>query len=105
MMKKLLTAMLIISQSVYAQNWDDPNRKFEMNKNTHEEMLITIKPVPNVQQACETESRRRLGKSFGFAVNACSFWDGNRCVIIVPQRATMHTLGHELLHCYQGNWH
>lgn len=105
MMKKLLATVLIMSQSVYAQNWDDPNRKFDMNKNIHREMSITVKPVPNVQQACDTENRQRMGKSFGFAVNACSFWDGNRCVIIVPQQVSMHTLGHELLHCYQGNWH
>jgi hypothetical protein len=105
MIKKLLAAVLIISQNVYAQHWDDPNKKFDMRKNTHVEMSITLKPVPNVQKECDAENSRRFGKHFNFAVNACSFWDGNRCVIIVSQRASMHSLGHELLHCYQGNWH
>ena len=105
MMKNLLAAVLIISQSVYAQHWDDPKRMFDMKKNTPLEMSITLKSVSNVQQECEKENRRRVGKSFAFEVQACSFWDGNSCLIIVPLRANMHTLGHELLHCYQGNWH
>ncbi len=104
-MKNLLAFVLIFSQSVYAQHWDDPNRKFDMRKNSPETMSITLKSVDNVQQVCEAESKRRLGRSFGFAVNACSFWDGDACTIIVPRQRSMHTLGHELLHCYQGNWH
>lgn len=103
-MKKLLVSLTMISQTAFA-SWDDPHRQFDMSKNSPETMSITLKSVDNVQQTCESENRKRFGKNFGFAVNACSFWEGNSCIIIVPRRASMHTLGHELLHCYQGNWH
>ena len=103
-MKKFAFLMFFISQTAIA-DWDNPNRMFDMKKNTPETMTITLKSVDNVQRACEAESKKRLGGNFGYAVNACSFWEGSSCIIIVPHRANMHTLGHELLHCYQGNWH
>jgi len=103
-MKKIIFIAIFISQSCFA-SWDDPYRKFDMTKNTPETMTITIRAVNDVQKACEHENRRRFGRNFGFAVNACSFWDNDKCIIIVPKQASMHTLGHELLHCYQGDWH
>ena len=103
-MKKLICLTIFISQTALA-TWDDPYRKFDMTKNTPSTQTITIRPSDNVQQACEQENQKRFGKPFNFAVNACTFWDDNKCLIIVPRFASMHTLGHELLHCYQGNWH
>lgn len=103
-MKKFLITALFFSQTTFA-NWDDPQRKFDMKKNQTDTISLTLKSVDNVQKTCEAESKKRLGRNFGFAVNACSFWEGNSCIIIVPRQVSMHTLGHELLHCYQHNWH
>jgi len=73
--------------------------------NDKETVSITWRAVDNVQKACEVESRKRGNKGFGYAVNACSFWEGNTCTIITQRRVNMHTLGHETLHCFKGNWH
>jgi len=38
-------------------------------------------------------------------LKACGTQDGNKCLIVTPKQATMHNLGHELRHCFQGYWH
>jgi hypothetical protein len=101
---KTLTLALFFVSSVASANWDDPMRIFDA-KNDKETVSITWRAVDNVQKACEAESRNRGNKGFGYAVNACSFWEGNTCTIITQRRVNMHTLGHETLHCFKGNWH
>jgi hypothetical protein len=44
-------------------------------------------------------------------VPACARWDNNSCIIIAPEPAHKHDmesmalLGHELLHCFVGEFH
>lgn len=108
-MKHTLTAILIATQigTVSAQNfhsWDNPSRRFPVD---NAQFQTTIVATDNVQQACERESRNRGFSGFGYTVNSCAFWNDARteCTIVVPKNATMHILGHELLHCMKGNWH
>jgi hypothetical protein len=103
MKKTLFTTLLFYSLSASA--WDNPSANFDASKNTSESLTITWKVVDNVQKVCEEESKRRGYKGFGYTVNACSFWIGNQCTIITKQQTSMHTLGHEIRHCFQGNWH
>ncbi len=103
-MKKLLIALTIVSQCAYA-NWDSPTAPFSTKDNEHETMLITWKPVDNVQQVCQAEYKRRGFGAFNYAVDACSFWNGKTCTIYTRKNPTMHDVGHEIRHCYQGNWH
>lgn len=103
-MKKLTLALLFVS-SVANANWDDPMRVFDARDNTKSQVNITWRSVADVQKACEAESRKRGNKGFGYTVNACTFWEGNNCVIITKYQVNMHTLGHETLHCFRGNWH
>ena len=72
-----------------------------------ETITLTWRTVDNVQQACEAESRRRGFNGFGYSVEACSFWNGNgtECIIITKSKTNNHELGHELRHCFQGNYH
>lgn len=84
---------------------DDPNKSFDTSNNYTTQSTITWRPVEDVQKACETESRKRGFKGFGYGVQACSFFDGNQCTIITGKQTTMHSLGHEVRHCFQGNWH
>jgi hypothetical protein len=88
-------------------DWDDAQRVFDMDKNLSNTVTITIVPTSNVQATCEKESRRRGYNGFGYNVKACSFFDftEKRCTVIVNQTVSMHSLGHEFLHCLQGNWH
>lgn len=103
-MKKLTLALFFVS-SVASANWDDPLRTFDARENTKTQVTVTWRAVPDVQKACEAESRKLGNKGFGYAVNACTFWQGNTCTIITHYQVNMHTLGHETLHCFRGNWH
>lgn len=103
-MKKLTLALFFVS-SVASANWDDPLRTFDARENIKTQVTVTWRAVADVQKACEAESRKLGNKGFGYAVNACTFWQGNTCTIITQYQFNMHTLGHETLHCFRGNWH
>ena len=103
-MKKLIIASAFLTSLAHA-NWDDPYRQFDAKSNTRETVTITWRAVADVQKVCEAESRKRGNKGFGYALNACSFWEGNTCTVITQLKVTMHTIGHETLHCFRGNWH
>lgn len=92
----------LLSTSVYAYN-DDPKEMFYAN-NKHETIQLTWKPVDNVQSACEQMYVDR-GVRLTWKVQACSFWDGNLCTIITSKKTNMHSIGHEVRHCFQGNYH
>jgi hypothetical protein len=69
--------------------------------------------VDDVQTVCQNIS----GRKEVFAIRGCSKWNesdrsGQRvCTIYVPtpraetDTQTFATLGHELMHCFDGNWH
>lgn len=104
MRSKILVIGLLISSNVFGFN-DDPNRPFDASSNFTTTSTINWRTVDDVQKACEAESRKRGFKGFGYAVQACSFFDGNQCTVITGKQTTMHSLGHEVRHCFQGNWH
>lgn len=104
-MKKVLLVALMMQSAVAFGSNDSPTVPFDATKNVTETMIITWKPVSNVQAACEAASRANGYTGFGFAVNACAFWKDNTCTVITKKNPTMHTLGHEVRHCFQGNWH
>lgn len=105
-MKKTIALITIafFATSASAFN-DDPTRLFDTKANYTNQSTITWRPVDDVQKACEAESRKRGFKGFGYSVQACSFFDGNQCTIITGKLVSMHSLGHEVRHCFQGNWH
>jgi hypothetical protein len=91
-------------QAAYSFN-DDPTTPFDTRSNYTNESNIRWTPVDNVQAVCEKESRKRGFNGFGYPLNACTFFDGNKCYIFTSKQTTLHTLGHEVRHCFQGNWH
>jgi hypothetical protein len=105
MKKTLLTLFLIAHLGSASADWDDPLASFSTSDVQKAPMSITWLPVDNVQKVCDAESRKRGGQGFGFSIQACSFWEGSSCTIVTSRRPNMHTLGHEMRHCYQGNWH
>jgi hypothetical protein len=86
-------------------NYRDPDSTFDASKLNTNQTQITWRVVPDVQKACEAESRNLGNKGFGYMVQACSFWAQTTCTIITGKNATMHQLGHETLHCFKGNFH
>ena len=87
--------------------WDDPLRPFNATIRLHETSRITWRVVEDVQAACNAERVKNGGAPYGYPINACStFWkEINTCIIITEKSTTMHTLGHEVRHCFQGHWH
>jgi hypothetical protein len=73
------------------------------------EMEVVWMRVEDPQRACEGLSGR---KEF-FAVHGCSRWsvERRRCEIYAPAPRSERdlqrfaTLGHELMHCFEGSWH
>ena len=65
--------------------------------------------VDDVQRVCQGLAGR---KEF-LAILGCSRWSAEhrRCEIYAPEPRSEHdvqrfaTLGHELMHCFEGNWH
>lgn len=105
-MNKILIAVLLMSSTAYAID-DNPTKPFSTAENTRETMLITWKSVDNVQQACQAEYKRRGFSAFNYKIDACAFWNTvtRTCTIYTAKNPTMHDVGHEIRHCYQGNWH
>ncbi len=99
----IITSLLVAGQTM-AFN-DDPNQPFDTSSNYTTQSTITWRAVDDVQKSCEAESRKRGYKGFGYGLQACSFFDGNQCTVITGKKTTMHSLGHEVRHCFQGNWH
>ena len=99
---------MLVATSVFAD--EDPEANFPVGNNFTNSTTINWVSVDNVQARCEAESRKRKFGGFGYAVEACSFWDKgpnneNVCTIVTGKSTNMHTLGHETRHCFQGSFH
>lgn len=105
MKRVAIFAIAFFVTSAAAENWKDPEAKFSTSKNFTDKSTVTWTVVDNVQKSCEAESRRRGFDGFGYNVDACSFWEGNTCTIITGRMTSLHDIGHELRHCFQGNYH
>ncbi len=100
-----LLLLLLAVVPALANDWDNPSTPFDTKKNYTNKSTIQWVTVDNVQAECEKESHSRGYGGFNIAVQACSFYRGNECTIITHRTTTMHTLGHEVRHCFQADWH
>jgi hypothetical protein len=102
------TVMMICSGLTFSYE-DKPFENFDTRKNFANKGEIVWRQAEDVNTACERESRRIGNNGFGYAVQACSFWfvSGNKtvCTIITGRTTNLVTLGHELRHCFQGEFH
>jgi hypothetical protein len=104
-MKKALFGLLLIANTAWAWNWQDPDSKFDVTQNEVSQVHLKWVVVKDVNAACAAENKKRGGKVWRFDVQACSFWEGKECVIYTPKMASIHNLGHEVLHCFRGAYH
>ncbi len=104
---KAILAMLFVPSVALAGGWRDGDAKFSTKPNRSETLVVSWMVVPDaaVQATCEAVSKDSGLGGFGYAVSACSFWRKDRCLIVTGKQTTMHQIGHELRHCYQGNFH
>jgi hypothetical protein len=108
MNKAIVIALMFTTTGAFAQ--DGPETMFSTSANITNTTTIKWVTVDNVQARCEKESHKRKFGGFGYAVEACSFWDKgpnneDTCTIVTGKATNMHTLGHETRHCFQGNFH
>ena len=109
-MKLALAAILaIFSTSAIAQLEKGPLDTFDATRKLTETSTITWRAVSNVQEVCNKEAARRGKGKFGYSIDACAFWDktpnGYVCTIVTKPSPNYWDVGHEMRHCFQGNWH
>ena len=109
-MKIIIYLIALITISISYAYSDDPEANFLTKNNFTTSSKIHWIPVKNLQATCEAESRKRKFGGFGYAVEACSFWDkeadgSDTCFVYTNISTNTHTLGHEIRHCFQGSWH
>jgi hypothetical protein len=106
-MSKFFILIFLVPSIIFAKdkNWQDAEAPFNARENSINDSIITWKVVDNVQKTCESESHKRRLGGFNYPVDACSFWSGGVCTIVTGLKPTQHILGHEVLHCFRGNYH
>jgi len=105
-MKTLILPLLFLCTTfAHAEDWKNPEAPFSTAKNTSVSKQISWNPVSDIQKTCEQEYVKRGYGKLTWKVDACSFWRGNTCDIYTKANPTMHDIGHEMRHCYQGNYH
>jgi hypothetical protein len=100
----IFISMMIVGTS-NSEDWKNPNAKFDARKLMTNTSHITWHRVDHVQKTCERESKKRGFGGFNYPVYACSFWDNKTCDIFTSKTPTLHDVGHEVRHCFQGNFH
>jgi len=108
-MKKALVLALAVFATTVNADWSDPQEPFDASNRVADKMTIEWVISNDIQATCEAESRKRGNNGFGFPLTACSFWTkqptGYVCTIYTKKRPTTFTMGHEVRHCFQGNYH
>lgn len=86
---------------------DDPNVPFDASvMRISGEVVVKWKTTDNVQKTCNAEGARfGLVKNYRENIRACAYWRKNWCLIITGKTTTLHSVGHEIRHCFQGDWH
>ena len=108
-MKKAIATLLMLPLMANAQ-WSFDNsggRVFDMSKNITKKTTIELKYVEpkDMQKTCDTLSRKFGNNGYNYGVLACTFFWDDKCVVVVPKKVDMRTVGHEMMHCFQGDWH
>lgn len=109
LMKKLFYILLLISNTVYAEMEKSAYEKYSTQPNVNKDVKIKWVVVDNIQKTCDGLRKKQTGKKFGYALDACSTWKtgffSNECTIITGKMVNNDIIGHELRHCFQGNFH
>ena len=108
---KLFLTLLLISSSVLAEEYhENPYTMFSTDKNFTTRTNINWIVVDNIQETCDKLKIKHTGKPFPYKVLACSQWKNNlifksECNIYTAKNVNTLTLGHEVRHCFQGDFH
>jgi len=94
---------------VYGEVIETPFDMFSMENNIVSNANITIKVVKNIEETCRKNGRKNLHQITSKNVEACSTWSfsggQSTCIIFTSKDTDFWILGHEVRHCFQGNFH
>lgn len=107
-MNLYIILLLLVTSASFAS--ETPYDKFPASNNFTDRTIMVWDYADNVQAACESKSRELGNKGFGYAVDACSFRYKNKnnqhvCYVVTSKTVDMWTIGHEMRHCFQGEFH
>ena len=108
-MKTILAIALLMPTMACAYD-DSPYSTFSTDANFTTTSIISWEPADDVQAACDANRRKRGRPPYSIKVKACSFWSVNMlnqniCHIVTKRDTTIWSVGHEIRHCFQRNWH
>ena len=105
----LITAGLIWASAATAQstfNWQNPDSQFTVpTELINQSRQVRWMAVDDVNAVCNAENIRRVGKPIGYTVRACQWQENGECIVVTSKRTSIHSLGHELLHCFWPKYH
>ena len=110
MKHKLLLALVMLAVGTAHAQWDFDNsgsRVFDMKKNTTNNTTVEVRYVKasEIEAACNAQSRKFGLGGFSNGAMACAWQWPDKCLMILPEKVDMRTVGHEFMHCLQGAWH
>lgn len=105
-MKKLLVLLLLTANA----QAETPYEHFPAINNTTNTVDITWEYVDDIETTCNAIRANTGGTPYPYAVQACSRWSKNIfgktvCTITTSKNPTYWNIGHEVRHCFQGNFH
>jgi hypothetical protein len=98
-MKKLtlIVTLLVASGLARAQSY---NIQFEAQPNLPEKIIRWV-VVENVSAVCQNKIPALAGQR----ILACSEYNNRTCTIYTGLITDMAIVGHEIRHCFEGQWH
>ena len=107
-MKAIVTLLMLPLMANAQWSFDNSGgRVFDMSKNITKKTTVELKYVEpqDIQKTCDSLSRKFGNNGYNYGVLACTFFWDDKCVVVVPKKVDMRTVGHEMMHCFQGDWH
>ena len=106
----IILLSLFASSTAVARLEKSAYEKYSTKANFTDTTQVTWEPVDNAEKKCTEIHVKATGKPYPDKVDACSYWKKNlfqqyNCHIITDKNTNNDILGHELRHCFQGDFH
>ena len=102
-------SLFFLQMCAYGEVVESPYDMFTLENSQAKTVVISIKVVKNIEETCRKLGSRRSNEPTTKYVEACSTWSllGGKvtCTIFTPKNIDYWILGHEVRHCFQGNFH
>jgi hypothetical protein len=93
----LITILLALTSNAYSQSY---NIQFEP-KTDYTEKNIRWVVLDDISAFCSA----KMNLTTGQRILACSEYNNRMCIIYTGRTTDMAQVGHEIRHCFEGQWH